>query len=139
MALSAGGTVQGPLTEIVVATTETRDNNVYVQTPPFLGIKFAGGASFVWDFRHFLLGPDGKWPDIRSVFLPSLKIPGGKSLATFGQYGKGLFLMRLPIPAGAQGKFDIRDGDTAGNYVDFEGTLQKRAHGFKGRCRYWLP
>jgi len=110
-------TAQGNVDEIVVATTETRDNSVYVQTPPYAAIKFANGHSFAWDFREQLLGPDGHWPDLRKVFLDSIN-----GSETFGQYGKGMFLMRLPT-ANQKGAFTIEVGDTAGNMTKFSGAI----------------
>jgi len=118
----AGQSVAGPLTEFVIATTETRDQSIYVQTPPFVGIKFNSGFTTFWDFREKLLSSDGQWPDIRNVFLPALLTPSGQRLETFGQYGKGLFLMRLKV-AGQSGPFSIKVGDTAGNFATFEGTV----------------
>lgn len=117
-----GGTV-GPLQQIIVATTETRDHNIYVQTPPYIGIQFQTRQLFAWDFRKVLLGPDQKWPDIRQVFVAKLKTPSGKTLSTTGQYGKGLFLMRLMVPT-ARGPFVIAVADTAGNTAKFSGVMQ---------------
>jgi hypothetical protein len=117
-----GGTV-GPLQQIIVATTETRDNSIYVQTPPYIGIQFQTREMFAWDFRKVLLGPDAKWPDIRQVFVARFKTPNGKVLTTSGQYGQGLFLMRLPVPA-ARGPFVIAVSDTAGNTTKFSGVMQ---------------
>lgn len=118
-----GGTVSGPLQYAVVATTETRDNSVYVQTPPFVGIQFNTRELFAWDFRKALIGPDNKWPDIRQVFVSKLRTPSGKVLSTTGQYGKGLFLMRLNVPP-ARGPFVIAVSDTAGNTTKFSGVMQ---------------
>lgn len=118
-----GGTV-GPLQQIIVATTETRDNSIYVQTPPFIGIQFQTRELFAWDFRKVLLGPDAKWPDIRQVFVSKFKTPNGKFLYTTGQYGKGLFLMRLIVPA-THGPFVIAVSDTAGNTTKFSGVMQQ--------------
>lgn len=120
--LTNGGTT-GLLQQMIVATTETRDNNIYVQTPPYVGIQFNSRNFFAWDFRKALLGPDNKWPDIRQVFVSKLRIPSGKVLSTTGQYGKGLFLMRLPVPA-ARGPFTITVSDTAGNTANFSGVMQ---------------
>lgn len=120
--LSEGATV-APLQQIIVATTESRDSNVYVQTPPFIGIQFQSRELFAWDFRKVLLGPDNKWPDIRQVFVSKLKTPNGKVLSTSGSYGKGLFLMRLLVPQ-AHGPFTIAVSDTAGNTAKFSGVMQ---------------
>ena len=121
--LNSGGTVSNGIKEIVVATTENRDNDTYVQTPPFIGLHFDSGAQTIWDFRHFLITADGKWPDIREVFLPALRLPNGQRVVTFGQFGKGMFLMRLKVPT-STGHFTIKVGDTAGNFSNFEGTVQ---------------
>ncbi len=121
--LTSGATV-APLTQIIVATTETRDNNAYVQTPPYVGLQFKTGELFAWDFRQVLLGPDNKWPDIRQVFVSRLRTSNGRVLSTSGQYGQGLFLMRLLVPSSAHGAFQIGVADTAGNVASFAGIMQ---------------
>lgn len=102
--------------EIVVATTESRNNDAYVQTPPFAGIAFQNGPSFAWDFRESLTAPGGGFPDLRKVFASRLRTPSGQLLRTIGNYGKGLFLMRLPVAQGVSGQFVVRVADTAGNF-----------------------
>lgn len=120
--LGQGGVIQDELQEIVVAATENRDNDVYIQTPVFAGIVFENGSRTVWDFHDSITTPDGRWPDLREVFRPQIKLPGGKKLITFGQYGKGMFLFRLKVDSG-RGKFEIRVADTATNFSSFKGTL----------------
>jgi hypothetical protein len=111
--ITENAVVNERLKEIVVATTESHDNDAYVQTPPYASLQFSG-SGFAWDFRRTLTS-EGAFPDIRKVFLDELRLPGGRSLSTSGQYGEGLFLMRLPVSASSHGAFTVTVGDTAGN------------------------
>ena len=110
--------------QFVVASTESHDRDAYVQTPPIARIHFASGGSFAWNFRQWLVGPDGHFPDIRQVFdLDGLALPDGRRLETFGQYGKGMFLIRLPVGAADHGEFEIALADTTGNSSVFRAAL----------------
>lgn len=118
-----GDNIPGTITEIVVATTDKHDKDAYMQTPTFASIEFDGGHNFSWDFRQFLTTADGQFPPIWSVFKKELRLSNGIRKITSGQYGKGLFLMRLPVLATDHGGFTITIGDTAGNKSTVRGNL----------------
>lgn len=120
--IAGGATVTESLREIIVATTESHDGDAYVQTPPFAALEFASGTTS-WDFRRLLATSEGQRPDIRRVFAPSLRLPNGRSLSTWGRYGAGIFLLRLALPAGASGPFTVTVGDTMGNERVFRANL----------------
>ena len=114
-ALRDGARIAANVTEIVVETTETRDGNAYVQTPPLFQARFDSGEVTGEDFRKTLTGADGAWRDIRQVFLPKLRTPSGATIRNAGNYGEGQFLVRIPLPRTAHGPFEVRLEDTAGN------------------------
>lgn len=116
-----GASVTGSIQEIVVAATESRDGDAYVQTPPVARIQFGANAPLGWDFRQFLLTEDHRWPDLREVFRDEIEV-AGRRYSTWGQYGQGLFLMRLPV-TGQIGPFEVRIEDTAGNVSRFHAVL----------------
>lgn len=101
--------------ELVVATTETRNGNAYVQTPPFFELAFASGEKSGWDFRQWLGDASGAWIDIRRVFLNEIRTPTQGRLRNSGNYGEGQFLVRIPVPSRAHGAFTLTVGDTVGN------------------------
>ncbi len=129
--ITEGMNVTGPLRELVVATTDTREQSQYVQMPVQIAAIFGtqNGQPFVsgYDWLKGLIGAvtsKPKWPDIRDTFLPQLRLPNGKTLVNFGNYGKGLFLIRLPVPGQFKGPFAVRIGDSYGNVSGLRATLQ---------------
>ncbi len=113
--LVEGASVPKTSNELVVLTTESRDGNQYVQTPTYLSVVFESGEASGWDFRTWLADANGKWVDIRNFFIPSLRTTTRKTVSTYGNYGEGQFLIRLPLPLNATGRFQLIVGDTAGN------------------------
>ena len=106
-----------------IAVLDHNDTNIYDHPPVYVGIEFEKGPSFTWDFRERLLGPDGKFPPIWNFFVESILDPKGRKWSTEGGYGKGLSVIRLPVPLGAHGPFVIRVADQANNLVEFSGTV----------------
>jgi hypothetical protein len=109
--------------EIIVAATDAHDGDAYVQTPPYVALEFINGRKFAWDFREKLQLGDGRFPDIHQVFIDAIRITTGGSLTTWGQYGHGMFLFRLPVEKADRGGFQITVGDTAGNQSTFDGMI----------------
>lgn len=109
--------------EIVVATTDRREANVYTQTPPVAQIVFADGQTTGWDFRRTLTGPTGVFAPIWDVYKSQLTLPSGQTLRTAGDYQTNFFLFRLPVPPSAHGPINIKVGDAAGNFSEFASQL----------------
>jgi len=122
--IKSGETVLESVQSLVVATTESRDQDAYVQTTPYLGVKFTKGSAFAWDFRKILLGPDGKWPNIHAVFADQVTAADGSTIENFGQFGRGMFLMKLTVEPSDHGSFEITASDTAGNETHFSAILK---------------
>lgn len=121
-----GETLPGPVREFVLIATESKDQSRFVQTPPYAAVRYESGQRSGWDFRERLLGFDGKWTDIRAVFQPMLRLPNGRTVRNEGNYGKGQFILRIPNPPGAQGRFVVEAGDVAGNISRISATLGAR-------------
>ncbi len=124
--LREGGRLPVGIRELVVATTESRDGNEYVQTPPYVFLIFSTGEKAGWDFRNWLGDATGKWVDIRNFFRDEIRTPSRKTIRNTGNYGVGQFLIRVPVPAGAAGSFRLSVGDTAGNLAEMTGILGSR-------------
>lgn len=101
--------------EIIVATTDTKDDDVYVHMPVVTKLEFEDTKRKAWDFRYGLATVNELFPDIRKVFARAVKTPEGKTLTTEGNYGENFFLVRLAMPLEAQGPFTITVEDQAGN------------------------
>lgn len=110
--------------EFAVVTTESRDGNGYVQTPPWFDLTFTTGKKSGWDFRKTLSDAAGKWIDIRNVFLEEIRPPHGRRIKNSGNYGKGQFIVRVPMPTDARGDFILSVGDTAGNVSTLHGRVE---------------
>lgn len=128
--VSANGTVSsfgtGRLSEvpsaIVVAVQDHLDHNVYDHPPTFARLTFANGMQSSWDFTEKLTRADGSFPPLWDFFVNSVRIPGGRRLATTGGYGTGVSVIRLSVPAGAKGAFVLELGDQAGNVSRLTGS-----------------
>lgn len=110
-----------PLVEIVVATLDQKDFGPYEHPPTSTQVRVASGEVVGWDFSKTLSDPEGKFPDLSSVFKSRIRTPDGKTLRTAGGYGTGLSLMRLHLPPGAHGPFKIQLKDAAGNSAESSG------------------
>ncbi len=110
-----GGRLLTRTRELVVATTDTKDESVYVQMPVYFELSFASGERSIHDFRKSLQKADESFPDIRDVFVDRVVTAAGDRLENFGNYGEGLFLVRLPVPESARGEGQLRVVDQAGN------------------------
>ncbi len=119
----SGGALDKTTTEIVVDVVDKLDDNVYEHPPTLIALHFAAGADTRWDFRQTLSGADGKFPPIWDFFAASISSTSGQSSSTEGGYGTGHSLVRLKIPAGANGEFNIQIGDNAGNLTELKGSL----------------
>ena len=106
-----------------LAVIDHLDNDVYDHPPVYAGIQFDSGKSFAWDFRERLVGPDGKFPSLWSFFVESIQSPEGNTLSTEGGYGQGVSVVRVPVPAGATGRFTLRIADQAGNATELVGSV----------------
>jgi hypothetical protein len=115
-----------------VSTVDHQDDNVYDHPPVYAALEFTGGPSFAWDFRERLsathLNTTPKFPPIWDFFIDSLRVSSsGNTYSTEGGYGTGTSVIRLPVPARANGAFEIRLEDESGNATRFEGSLPKLA------------
>ena len=106
-----------------LAVVDHQDGNIYEHPPTYAAIRFEDGHSYAWDFRERLLGPDGKFPPIWNFFVESISSPSSGLLETSGGYGTGLSVVRLPVPAGAKGPYQIEVSDEAGNSTQFQGRI----------------
>jgi len=129
--ITEGARVPTPVREFVVATVDTREQNQYVQSPTqivaLFGSQNGQPVASGYDWLKGLIGAipsKAVWPDIRQTFMPQLRLPNGKTLVNFGNYGKGIFLFRLPVPAQFRGPFQVRVGDTYGNVSALRATLE---------------
>ncbi len=109
--------------EFVVAVIDRQNNNVYEHPPAYARLRFESGAETLWDFRATLTAPGGNFPPIWSFFMRRLRGPDGKLHETEGGYGEGQSLVRLAVPAGANGPFTIEIGDVAGNITRKAGNI----------------
>ena len=119
--VSDGQNVQG-VKEFVARVIDRQDGNVYEHPPVYAAIQFLSGEKFEWDFRQTLT-KEGGFPVLNQFFLASLTDPRGGRQRTEGGYGTGQSLIRLPVPQGARGLFEIQIGDMAGNLSIMRGSL----------------
>lgn len=110
--------------EFVVAVSDNKDVNTYVQPPSRAELKFASGEKSGWDFRFALSQAGGVFPALFDFYAKSIRTPQGV-LKTSGGYGVGLSLVRLKVPAGVVGEFTIEVGDAADNTTEFKGRLSR--------------
>lgn len=109
--------------EFVVKVVDRLDQSVYEHPPAFARLKFASGEETAWDFRTTLTAPGGKFPPLTNFFMEKLRGPDGRWEYTEGGYGTGHSLIRLAVPAGARGPFEIEMADLAGNIARKTGTI----------------
>ena len=86
-------------------------------------LKFANGTGVGWDFRAVMATMDGRWPALWEFYLAKLRTPSGQKLETFGDYGAGFNLVRLLVPQGASGQFEIEVKDMVGNKKVIQGEM----------------
>lgn len=107
--------------EIVVANTDVKDGNAYVQPTDYIAFVKGDQTTVVWDLRQRLLTPAGTYPAIRSWFQETLRTSDG-TLSTQGNYSSDMFLSRLPV-GNLSGAIQIVLKDQAGNQSVFPLTL----------------
>ena len=118
------GSFKQPPDAFVIATTDRLGETVYDHPPVYVAFTAANGTFSAWDFRERLVAPNGQFPGIWNFFVESIRTPDGKRLATEGGYGKGVSVIRLPVPKGARGPFTIEVSDVAGQSTQLTGTLE---------------
>lgn len=119
-----GGRLAQMPSEFVLAVIDRQDESVYEHPPSFARLRFETGAETSWDFRQSLVGNDGRFPPIWDFFVKNIVAPSGQNYSTDGGYGVGLSLVRLKVPKGAAGRFEMVVGDIAGNISSFSGRLK---------------
>lgn len=120
--LQSGEKLGAKTVELVVRSIDQRLNGGYEHPPARLQAIFqtpSGEVVVGWDFRQRLIGPDGQWPDLFSFYKKSLRTSKG-SYRTWGDYGKGNFLIRLDLPKSLYGDFYIEAEDMNGNVTRSE-------------------
>lgn len=117
------GTFQQAPQEFVVAVVDRKDGNSYEQPPVLAEVRFDSGAHAGWDFSAFLGRADGSWPPLWDFFKESIRSPSLGWIQTEGGYGLGTSLVRIPVPAGARGRFTLVLADMAGNQTTFFGQI----------------
>jgi len=60
---------------------------------------------------------------IWDFFIYSISSPNGETYVSAGGYGKGLSVIRIPVPPEARGKFLIEIKDQSDNSAQFQGAI----------------
>jgi hypothetical protein len=110
-----GGPLSFHPTEFVIATKDSRFEGGYEHPPAKVIVEFANGSHSGWDFTQTLATADCGWPHIWDFYQHTLTDPDGLLWETWGVYGKGQFLIRVPVPANAKSPFKISVSDMNGN------------------------
>lgn len=108
--------------ELIVASTDVKDGNSYVQPTDYIALSAMGRTHVLWDMRERLLTPAQKYPDIRVVLQSSLRT-ADERLRTQGDYSGDFFLMRVSLPDGSLGDSELTLKDQAGNATSFRLSL----------------
>jgi hypothetical protein len=111
--LTAGASLE-KLHEIQIVCRDERREAGYSHPPAYTGLHFASGHKIEWDFRKHLATAAFEWPDIWAYYSRFLRVDES-TWETWGDYGAGEFIVRLPVPDGAEGSFVVRLRDQNAN------------------------
>lgn len=117
------GEFSKPIVEWVIAVADSVDHSVYSHPPVYVSVKAPSGEKTIWDFRTQLLSTTGKFPVLSQFFMGSLKTPDHGVIRSEGGYGTGQSLVRIPVPEGLRGAFQIVIADIASNASTLNGQL----------------
>lgn len=120
--LTEGATLKRRPDELIVANTDLKDGNVYVQPADYIAAKQGDKKIVLWDLRQRLLTPEGQFPAIREHYLETMRV-GGRTLRTQGNYSRDLFLSRLRLKDSITGEVQLQVMDQASNLTEFKLTL----------------
>ncbi len=109
---------------IVLVANDRYDKNVYVNPPVRAEIYYQNGDVSGYNFSQFLLDPKNLFPDIRNVFIKSIVTPDQGEITTRGNWGRGPFVMKIPIISNHKGSFAIVVSDSFGREVRKNGIFK---------------
>ncbi|MFZ3231696.1 MAG: hypothetical protein WA160_15920 [Pseudobdellovibrio sp.] len=105
--------------ELIVSTYDAKGVSIYPLPPTFVEASWNSSGidagKTIWDFTKSLISNLGNYPDLREVYVRTLKLSDGRTFTTDGDYDTTNFLFRLKLPKTVTSPITITIKDVSEN------------------------